>query len=157
MQAGELLEAKEVTSTERQDLAKLIVTRLIVPYDQGGTEEEEERLDKEILKRTVDLVSREDVGDRRADFQQFLASLDAEGLRDETIIWEVEDKLDAFNEVIRRHTRAQRARIAVQIVKGGEATAGLWVPPMVLSRGPTAAVGDAIIERRWATDRRTHR
>jgi hypothetical protein len=42
--------------------------------------------DTEVLKRTVDLVSQADVADRRAEFHELLASLDAEGLQDGTII-----------------------------------------------------------------------
>jgi hypothetical protein len=120
------------------------VTRLVVP-DEGRT-------DEEVLRRTVDLVSRNDVWERRAAFHQLIASLEAEGLRDETVVGEVEDLLDAFNEAVRRHTKAQRARVAVQLLTTMEGAAGLWAPPVALTQGPTTAIGEAAIERRWSSD-----
>jgi hypothetical protein len=83
VEPGALREAAEPAPPEQQELAKLVVTRLVVP-DQGKT-------DEEVLKRTVELVSRDDVSRQRAAFHALIASLDAHGLRDETIVGEVED------------------------------------------------------------------
>jgi hypothetical protein len=141
VEPGALREVVDSAPLERQRLAKVVVTRLVVP-DEG-------RSDEEVLKRTVDLVSRNDVSDRRAAFHALLASLEAEGLRDETIVGEVEDLLSALNESVSRYTKAQRARMAVQVVTAAEGAAALWAPPAALTSGPTAAVGEALIQRRW--------
>lgn len=140
-QPGVLREVAGELPVEHQQLAKVVVTRLVVP-DDG-------RDDEEVLQRTVDLVSREDVWRRRAVFHELLASLGALGLRDETVVGEVEDLLDDFNAAIRRHTKARRARVAVQLVTTAEAAVGLWAPPVALATGPTAAAGEALIKRRW--------
>ena len=144
LQPGVLREVAAPAPPERQHLAKVVVTRLVVP-DEG-------RSDEEVLSRTVELVSRNDVSARRAAFHELMASLEAEGLRDETVIGEVEDLLDALNESVRRHTKAQQARMAVQVLTTVEGAAALWAPPVALAAGPTAAVGEAAIQRRWASD-----
>jgi hypothetical protein len=141
---GALREVATPAVLERQRLAKLVVTRLVVP-DEGHS-------DEEVLRRTVDLVSRNDVWERRAAFHQLIASLDAERLRDETVIGEVEDLLNAFNESVRRHTRKQQARLAVQVLTTMEGVAGLWAPPVTAAAGPTTAIGEAAIERHWPSD-----
>jgi hypothetical protein len=141
MQPGVLREAAGTAPTERQQLAKLVVTRLVVP-DDG-------RSDEEVLKRTVELVSRHDVAERRDVFHELLASLDAEGLQDETIVGEIEDTLDAFNEAVRRRTKAQRARVGLHVITTAEGAATLWAPPVGLATGPTAAIGEAAIQRHW--------
>jgi hypothetical protein len=69
---GELHEVAQVLPADQQRLAKLVVTRLAVPDDGED--------DKEVLKVTVDLVSKPDVWERRAAFQELLASLAADGL-----------------------------------------------------------------------------
>jgi hypothetical protein len=141
VEPGDLREAVNPAQLEQQRLAKVVVTKLVVP-DEGHS-------DEEVLKRAVELVSRDDVSDRRAAFHALLASLEAEGLRDETIVGEVEDLLSALNESVSRHTKAQRARAAVQVVTAAEGAAALWAPPVGLAPGPTAAVGEAVIQRRW--------
>jgi hypothetical protein len=141
MRPGDLREVAAPESLERQRIAKVVVTRLVVP-DDGDS-------DEEVLARTVDLVSRADVSARRAQFHQLLASLQADKLSDETIAGEVEDLLDALNESVRRHTKAQQARAAVQVLTTAQGAAALWVPPVGLAAGPTAAVSEAVIQRRW--------
>ena len=140
---GVLREVAGPAPPERQRLAKVVVTRLVVP-DEG-------RSDEEVLSRTVDLVSRNDVRERRAAFHELMASLEAEGLRDKTVVGEVEDLLDAFNESLRRHTKAQQARVALQVLTTIEGMAALWAPPVGLAAGPTAAIGEAAIQRRWSS------
>lgn len=141
VEPGKLRGVAKVAPADQQRLAKLVVTRLVVP-DAGED-------DKEVLKRTVDLISKSDVSERRAQFQALLASLEAEGLRDETIIGEVEDLLNGLNESVKRHTTAQRARTAVQALSVAEGAAALWAPPVALTEGPTVAFGEALIKRRW--------
>jgi hypothetical protein len=138
---GVLREAAEPAPPEQQELAKLVVTRLVVP-DQGKT-------DEEVLKRTVELVSRDDVSKVRAAFHALIASLDAQELRSETIVGEVEDMLDALNEAVRRHAKAQVARVGVHVLTATEGAAALLAPPVGLAAGPTAAIGEALIRRRW--------
>jgi hypothetical protein len=118
---GALRETAGISPLERQRLAKVVVTRLVVP-DEG-------RGDEEVLKRTVDLVSRDDVSERRAAFHELLASLQAEGLHDETVIGEIEDLLGALNESVQRHIKTRRTRAAVQVLTTAEGAAALWVPP----------------------------
>jgi hypothetical protein len=142
VEPGALREAADALPPERQQLAKVLVTRLVVP-DDGPS-------DEEVLKRTVDLVSRQDVAGQRAEFQELLASLDTQGLKAETIAGEVEDMLKGLNASVRQHTKAQRARVAVQFVTTAEGAAALLAPPVALATGPTAAAGEAIIKRRWA-------
>lgn len=141
MRPGDLREVAGPESLERQRIAKVVVTRLVAPDDGDN--------DEEVLARTVDLVSRADVSARRAQFHQLLASLQADNLSDETIVDEVEDLLDALNESVRRHTKARRARVAVQVLTTAQGGAALWVPPVGLAAGPTAAVSEALIQRRW--------
>jgi hypothetical protein len=107
------------------------------------------RDDEEVLKRTVELVSHADVAPRPAAFQQMLALLEAKGLREETIVGEFEDLLVDFNASVRRHTKARRARLGIQLVTMFEGTAALWAPPAALATGPSAAAGEALIKRRW--------
>ena len=141
VEPGALREVAQVSPADLQRLAKLVVTRLVVP-DDGAS-------DKEVLQRTVDLISRSDVAERRAAFQELLAGLAAEGLRDETIIGEVQDLLDGLNESVKRHTNARRARIGVQILTVAQGLAALWAPPAQLAQGPTVAWGEGVIQRRW--------
>jgi hypothetical protein len=141
VQPGPMRQASGAVRQERHELAKLVVTRLVVP-DDG-------RDDEQVLQRTVDLVSRGDVAESRAKFHELLGSLDAEGLEDETILGEVEDLLDEFNAAVQRHTTAQRARVVVQVLTTAEGCAALWAPPVALAAGPTAAAGEALISRRW--------
>lgn len=134
---------REVTGFPLRDqhrLAKVVINRLVVP-DEGKT-------DEEVLKRTVDLMFRAEVPKRRAAFHQLLASLTAEGLRDETIIGEIDDLLNAFNESIRRHSAAWRMRVAVQFVTTGMGVAALWAPPVRVATGPTTAVAEMAIRHR---------
>jgi hypothetical protein len=138
---GALREAGTPAPIERHELAKVVITRLVIP-DDGQS-------DEDVLRRTVDLVSRGDVADRRAAFHHLLASLQAEGLHDETVIGEIEDGLKAFNEAIRRHSKAQRARLGLQVLTAAEGAAALWAPPVGVVGGPTAAIGGAAIRRRW--------
>jgi hypothetical protein len=141
VQPGPMRQVSGALPPERHELAKLVVTRLVVP-DDG-------RDDEEVLQRTVDLVSRGDVAESRAKFHELLASLDAEGLEEETIVGEIEDLLDGFNASMRRHTKAQRARVVVQVLTTAEGCAALWAPPVGVAAGPTAAAGEALISRRW--------
>jgi hypothetical protein len=141
VQPGELRELAQVSPADQQRLAKLVVTSLVVP--------DADEDDKEVLKRTVDLISKSDVSERRAQFQALIACLAVKGLRDETIIGEVEDLLDGLNESVKRHTKAQRARTAVQVLSVAEGAAAFWAPPVALAEGPPAAFGDALIKRRW--------
>ena len=85
------------------------------------------------------------MAERRAAFHHLLASLDAEGLRDETIVGEVEDKLEAFNEAVRR----QKARVGLHVLTAAEGAATIWAPPVGLAAGPTTAIGEAAIQRHW--------
>lgn len=140
VEPGELRQVAQVLPADQQRLAKLVVTRLVVP-DAGKD-------DKEVLKRTVDLTSRHDVSERRAEFQALLAALAAEGLGDETILGEIEDLLNGLNESVKRHTAAQRARTAVQVLTVAEGAAALWAPPVALAAGPTAVFGAVLIKRR---------
>jgi hypothetical protein len=136
-----LREVGEVQPADLQRLAKLVVTRLVVP-DDG-------RDDEEVLRKTVELVSHDDVARRRADFQDVMAKFHATGLRDETIVGEIEDLLAALNASIKNRTNAQRSRAALQIAETAGEAAALWAPPIALATGPTVAVGEALINRRW--------
>jgi hypothetical protein len=138
---GALREATGSVPQDQHRLAKVVINRLIVP-DEGKT-------DEEVLKRTVDLMSRAEVPKRRAAFHELLASLTTEGLRDETIVGEIEDLLNAFNESIRRHSAAWRMRVAVQFVTTGMGVAALWAPPVRVAAGPTTAVAEMAIRHRW--------
>jgi hypothetical protein len=141
-QPGALRQVAAPESLEMQRVAKVVVTRLVIP-DDGIS-------DQEALMRTVDLVSRADVALRRARFHELLASLEADNLSDNTIVSEVEDLLVELNESVRRHTKAQRARAAVLALTTAEGAAALWLPPVGVATGPTAALGEAAIERRWS-------
>jgi hypothetical protein len=141
VEPGRLREVGEILPPDLQQLAKLVVTRLVVP-DDG-------RDDVEVLQRTVELISRDDVAQRRADFQAVMARLHATGLRDETIVGEIEDLLAAFNASVKNHTKAQRSRAALQLTAAAEGAAGLWAPPIAAAAGPTVAFGEALIQRRW--------
>jgi hypothetical protein len=136
---GRLREVREPVAAALQDLAHLVVTKLVVP-DDG-------RDDVEVLRSTVALLKRKDVSSRRAEFQAVLGQFYAEGLKDETIVGEIDDLLTAYNNEIRKHADATKARAAIQLVAFAESAAALWVPPMSLAVGPTTAVGEAVIRR----------
>jgi hypothetical protein len=138
---GRLREVDQAAPTELQRLAHLVVTRLVVP-DDG-------RDDADVLRQTVELIARKDVSARRAEFQAVLAQFSALGLQDETIVGEIDDLLAAYNDVIEKHSNAKKARVAVQVVTAAEGAAALWAPPIGLATGPTAAAGEALVERRW--------
>jgi hypothetical protein len=138
---GRLREVDQAAPTELQRLAHLVVTRLVVP-DDG-------RDDADVLRQTVELIARKDVSARRAEFQAVLAQFSALGLQDETIVGEIDDLLAAYNDVIEKHSNAKKARVAVQVVTAAEGAAALWAPPIGLATGPTAAAGEAFVERRW--------
>jgi hypothetical protein len=141
VEPGRLREVSEVQPTEVQRLAKLVVTRLVVP-DDG-------RDDAEVLEKTVKLISRDDVAQRRADLHAAIAKFHAIGLRDETIVGEIEDLLAAFNASLKNISKAQRSRTALQVATAAEGAVALWAPPAALLPGPTAAFGEALIQRRW--------
>jgi hypothetical protein len=138
---GELREVTEVSPADRQRLAKLVVTRLVVPDDGAD--------DHEVLRRTVDLISDATVAERRAAFQQLIGSLAAKGRPDKTVVGEVEDLLTGLNESIKKRTKRQRARIALHVVTTAEGAAALWAPPVAIAIPATAAVGELVIKRRW--------
>ena len=140
LRPGALREVVGVVPKDQQNLAKVVISRLVVP-DEGKT-------DEEVLKRTVDLMSHAEVPRRRAAFHALLASLNAD-LRHDTIVAEIEDLLKAFNESIRRHSMAWRMRIALQFVTTGMGVAALWVPPVGVATGPTAAIAETAIRSRW--------
>jgi hypothetical protein len=141
VEQGALREVGDVQPADVQQLARLVVTRLVVP-DDG-------RDDAEVLKKTVELISSQEISKRRADFQAIIAELHATELRDETIVGEIEDLLAAFNASLKRRTNAQRTRIAIQIATAAEGAAALWAPPVALAGGPTTAAGEAFVRRRW--------
>jgi hypothetical protein len=141
---GQLREVHEQAPTDLQNLAHLIVTRLVVP-DDG-------RDDADVLRQTVELIARKDVSARRAEFQALLAQFNALGLQDETIVGEIDDLLTAYNDVIEKHSHARKARVAVQVVTAAEGTVALWAPPIGLATGPTAAAGEALVNRHWGGD-----
>lgn len=123
-----------------ESLARAVVTRLVVPDDGAD--------DEEVLRRTVDVVSRADVSQRRAEFHHMLATLEADGMSAPSAVREVEAALEAYNEATRRHTSTRRTRIAVHLLTAAEALASLHVPDVAVAAGPTVALGEAWIRRR---------
>jgi hypothetical protein len=77
--------------------------RLVVP-DEGKS-------DEEVLERTVDLVSREGIAQKRAELQQLVGSI-RPGLKDSTVAGEIEDLVIALNKAIMRK-RTARERVWV--------------------------------------------
>jgi hypothetical protein len=61
----------------------------------------------------------------------------------------IEDLLAAFNASVKNRTNAQRSRTALQFATAAEGAAALWAPPIAVATGPTAAFGEALIQRRW--------
>ncbi|WP_143658737.1 hypothetical protein [Streptomyces sp. IMTB 2501] len=141
VEPGKRREFASVSSAEQQRLAKLVVTRLVVPDDGKD--------DKEVLQRTVDIVAHPEVAGRRAQLQEMIAGLSTKGLSDETIVGEIEDIVIGLNESIKRQTKARLARGAVQVITAAEGAVSIWLPPVQLATGPTAVAGDAVIQRRW--------
>jgi hypothetical protein len=141
---GRLREVHDVTPAGLQNLAHLVVTRLVVP-DDG-------REDADVLEQTVALIKRKDVSDRRAEFQKVLAQFHSLGLKDETIVGEIDDLLTAYNDVIRKHSKATKARAVIHIATTAEAAAALWAPPVSLAVGPTTAAGEALVKRNWGEE-----
>jgi hypothetical protein len=137
---GQLREGGEPISDEQHERAKLLVTRLVVP-DDGDS-------DEEVLKRTVELVSRDDIAQRRAEMQQLIATIGPD-LKPETVAGELDDLVDGLNTALRRRTARQRWRTAVQVIATAQGAAALWAPPVGVAAGPTAAIGEALIERRY--------
>ena len=80
---------------------------------------------------------------RRADFHELLASLEAQGLGDGAVVGESEDLIGAYNEPVRRHTRAQRARVVVHAITAAEGAAAL-----LRHRYPTPQ-GQPRLSERW--------
>jgi hypothetical protein len=138
---GRLREVGHPVSAELQDLAHLVVTRLVVPDDGGD--------DVEVLRKTVALLKRKDVSARRAEFQAVLGAFYSEGLKDETIVGEIDDLLTAYNDEIRKRAGATKARAAVQVAALTESALALWLPPLSLAVGPTTAAGEAVIKRNY--------
>lgn len=140
IQPGEVREAGDPLLAAQQDLARVIVTRLVVP-DDGVS-------DEEVLKRTVELVSDDRVAQARAELQHLVGSIPPH-LKPSTIAGEVDDVVTRLNEAVSRRTKRQRARVALQLASAGAGTVALWAPPVGIAAGPSTAVGEAIIERRW--------
>ena len=138
---GHLREMREPAAAGLQELAHLVVTRLVVP-DDG-------RDDVEVLRKTVSLLKREDVSARRAEFQAVLGRFYAEGLKDETMVGEIEDLLIAYNAELRKNANKTKARAAIQMATFAESAAALWAPPVALAVGPTTAAGEAVIKRHY--------
>jgi hypothetical protein len=137
---GAPLEVAGPVSSDRHHLAKVVVTRLVVP-DEGKS-------DEEVLQRTVELVQDNEASRRRAEFQDLLASLPAGGVRDETVVGQIESLIEEYNKLIRRRSKAWRARTALLLLTTAEAAVALKVPAVGLASGLTAALGEAEIRRR---------
>ena len=98
---GELAQVMRATEAEHEELAKLVVTQLVVPNDG--------RDDYEVLERTVDLVGRPGVAERRAELHELIASLETnEGIRDQTVVAEVKEHLDALNQAVARQEQRNK-------------------------------------------------
>ena len=141
---GRLKEVREPSKVALEELAHMVVTKLVVPDDDQD--------DLEVLRRTVTLLERRDVSARRSEFQAVLAEFFAKGLKDETIIGEIDDLLIAYNKKIRKHSDATKARAVLQVATVAEAAVALWLPPVALAVGPTIAAGEALIRRRYGDE-----
>lgn len=138
---GRLREVREPSNAALEELAQTVVTKLVVPDDGQD--------DVEVLRKTVTLLERGDVSARRSEFQAVLAEFYSKGLKDETIIDEIDDLLIAYNEKIRKHSDATKARAVLQVATFAEAAVALWLPPVALAVGPTTAAGEALIRRHY--------
>jgi hypothetical protein len=108
-----------------------------------------------VLRKTVELVSHDDIAQRRADFHEVMAKFHATGLRDETIVGEIEDLLAALNASIKSRTNAQRSRAVLQIAETTGEAAALWAPPIALATGPTSRDRRSTYKPALGSDRST--
>lgn len=141
MEPGVLVEAGKPLPSGIEERARVVVTRLAVPDDKAQS-------DEEVLKRTVDLVSRADVAEKRAALHELIGSL-GEDLRIETIVSEVDDVVTALNEVARTHANASRARGFVQVAVGLEGAVAIKFPWVAALQGPTAAGGEVFVQQHF--------
>jgi hypothetical protein len=144
-QPGVLRQATASMPLQTENLAKLVVTRLAVPDDDSHVS------DDEILKRTVGLVERPDVWRIRTAFHDLVASLDEAGLDTDIVVEEISDLVKELNAVVRNKSKAARARLAVQFIAAAEGAGAIALAPIGLAQGPTVALGEAAIERRWSS------
>jgi hypothetical protein len=72
---GELTQVMRATEAQQEELAKLVVTQLVVPDDESLD-------DYEVLKRTVELVGRPGIAERRAEFHERIETREAHAIRD---------------------------------------------------------------------------
>ena len=69
-------------------------------------------------------------------------------MRDETVVGQIESLIEEYNKLIRRRSKAWRARTALLLLTTAEAAVALKVPAVGLASGLTAALGEAEIRRR---------
>ena len=137
---GELTQVMRATDADQEELAKLVVTQLVVPND--GLD------DYEVLERTVELVGRPGVAERRAELHELIASLKAdEGIRDQTVVSQVKEHLDALNEAVAEKSDATKARQCVTGLTWAAGGFALWFPPVAALIGPAASIGNAVVKR----------
>jgi hypothetical protein len=138
---GVLVEAGGPLRLGIEERARVVVTRLAVPDDK-------EQTDEEVLKRTVQFVSRPDVADKRAALHELIGSL-GEDIELETTVSEVDDIVSALNEVGRTHANATRARGFVHMAAGLEGIVALRFPWAATLQEPTAAAGEVFIQQHF--------
>lgn len=137
---GELTQVMRATDAEQEELAKLLVTQLVVP-DDG-------RDDFEVLKRTVELVGHPGVAERRAELHELIASLKAdEGIHDKTVVTQVKEHVDALNEAVADESDKTMARRCVTGLTWAAGGFALWFPPVGVLIGPAASIGNAVVKR----------
>lgn len=137
---GELTQVMRATAAEHEELAKLVVTQLVVPNDG--------RDDYEVLERTVELVGRPGVAERRAELHELIASLRAdEGIRDQTVVAEVTEHLDALNKAVADKSNKTKAHQCVTGLTWAAGGFALWFPPLAAFVGPAASIGNTVVKR----------
>jgi hypothetical protein len=121
------------------ELAKLVVTQLVVP--DGG------RTDEEVLTLTVDLVSKKGISELRAELHEAIASVKEDGVRDETVVAEIDEMLRAFNEAVAKKTNGSVARTCLTGLSWAAGGFALWCPPVGALVGPAAKLGDVVVTK----------
>ncbi len=142
---GEIWEAGAPLPPMPEERAKVVVTRLAVPDDKSSS-------DEEVLKRTVDYVSRRDVRENRAQLHEIIGWLDEEGASTETMVKEMTWLIEALNETARTKAKAERARMVVQAGTVAMGLIAMNAPWVTAPQGLAVAGAEAFIQRRWQAD-----
>ena len=133
--------AKRRVPARQDELARFLVTKLVIPA-QGATHEE-------MLERAVDFAGDPRVAAWRAEFHCWLAEIADERISDERIAREAGQQVETWNRRVKRKFTATVVRQSGTVVGGGLGVgAAVWGGPLSpAAKAPVASASRVVADR----------